>query len=128
MERDSKVEEQMSYDYKAQQEKNQSHVDNPQVGDLWHEMFSPYHIVLAVTDTDVIICEKTKPTDDYHYTFDLSEIKTVTLEEHKNIVTYSSMRDKFVADVVPKCKMMPLIEEWRAKRKEAMLQEMKYFL
>ena len=114
--------------YEEAQIKNKKHVDQPQVGDFWHEMFSPYHIVLAVTDTHVIICEKTKPTDNYHYTFDLSETKTVTLEEHKNIVTYTTMRDKFVADVVPNCKMMPLIEEWRAQRKESMLQEMKYFL
>jgi hypothetical protein len=38
------------------------------------------------------------------------------------------MRDKFVADVIPKSKMMPVIEEWRRKRKEAMMQEMKYFM
>ena len=114
--------------YEKQQEKNKRHADKPQVGDFWHEMFAPYHIVLAVTDTHVIICNKTKSVDADHYTFDLSETKTVTLEEHKNIVTYSTMRDKFVADVTPKSRMMPLIEEWRAKRKEAMMQEMKYFM
>lgn len=115
-------------EYEEQQKKNQLHVDQPQVGDLWHEMFSPYHIVLAVTDSHVIICEKTKPTDLSHYTFDLTETKTLTHIEHRDLVTYSSMRNKFVADVVPKCKMMPLIQKWRDERRESMLQEMKYFL
>ena len=114
--------------YEERQEQNKQHTDNPQVGDFWHEMFSPYHVVLAVTDTHVIICDKTVPAGSNHYTFDLTETKTVTLEEHKNIVTYSTMRDKFVADVVPKSRMMPWIEEWRRKRKEAMMQEMKYFM
>lgn len=116
------------YDYEKQQEFNQQHVDSPQVGDFWHEMFSPYHVVLAVTDSHVIICDKTKPVDSGHYTFDLTETKTVTLEEHKNIVTYSSMRDKFVADCVANSKMTPAIQEWRSQRRDAMMQEMKYFL
>jgi hypothetical protein len=114
--------------YEERQKQNKKHVDKPQVGDFWHEMFSPYHIVLAVTDTHVIICDKTVPAGSNHYTFDLTETKTVTLEEHKNIVTYQTMRDKFVADVVPKSRMMPWIEEWRRKRKEAMMQEMEYFM
>lgn len=114
--------------YKERQERNQKHVDQPMVGDYWHEMFSPYHIVLAVTDTHVIICEKTKPTDANHYTFDLTETRTITHLEHRDIVTYSTMRDRFVADVVPNSKMMPLIQTWRDERRAAMLQEMKYFL
>jgi hypothetical protein len=116
--------------FEAAQLKNKEHTDKPQVGDFWHEMFAPYHVVLAVTDTHVIICEKTKETDSNHYTFDLSETKTVTLQEHKDLVTYKSesMKHKFVADVVPESKMMPAIKEWRESRREAMLQEMKYFL
>jgi hypothetical protein len=117
-----------STSYNERHKKNQKHVDHPMVGDFWHEMFSPYHIVLAVTDTHVIICEKTKPVNPNGYTFDLTETRTVTHLEHRDIVTYSTMRDKFVADVVPNCKMMPLIQEWRDKRKLAMMEEMKYFL
>lgn len=117
-----------AYDFEAQQELNRKHVDSPMVGDMWHEMFSPYHIVLAVTDSHVIICEKTKPVDTGRYTFDLTDTKTVTLDEHKEIVTYSTMRDKFVADVVPNCKMMPAIEEWRQERREKMMTDLKYFL
>jgi hypothetical protein len=117
-----------STSYNERHKKNQKHVDQPMVGDFWHEMFSPYHIVLAVTDTHVIICEKTKSVGSTGYTFDLTETRTVTHLEHRDIVTYSTMRDKFVADVVPNCKMMPLIQEWRDKRKLAMMEEMKYFL
>lgn len=115
-------------EYEEQQKKNQLHVDQPQVGDFWHEMFSPYHIVLAVTDSHVIICDKTKPTDNSHYTFDLMETRTITHLEHRDLVTYSTMRNKFVADVVPNCRMMPWIQEWRDKKRKAMLQEMEYFL
>jgi len=116
--------------FEESQIKNQKHVDTPEVGDFWHEMFVPYHIVLAVTNTHVIICDKTKPTDDSHYTFDLSETKTITLQEHKDLVTYKSesMRHKFVADVIPNCKMISAIKEWRDNRRDAMLEEMKYFL
>lgn len=113
--------------YEERQELNRKHVDQPMVGDFWHEMFSPYHIVLAVTDSEVIICEKTKPVDSHHYTFDLSEVRTITHLEHRDIVTYSTMRDKFVADVVPNSKMMPLIQEWRDKKREELLSEIKYF-
>ena len=113
--------------YEERQILNKKHIDKPEVGDYWSEMFCPYHIVLAVTDTNVIICDKKKDLED-GWTFDLTETKTITLEEHKNLVTYTTMRDKFVADVTPKCRLLPLVEEWREKRRESMLKDMEYFL
>jgi len=113
--------------YEERQVLNQKHIENPQPGDFWHEMFSPYHVVLAVADNHVIICEKTKPTDANHYTFDLSETKTLSHLEHRNLVTYSSMRDKFVADVVPNSKLMPMVQEWRDAKFKELKSQLEYF-
>lgn len=113
--------------YEERQLLNKKHIEDPQPGDFWHEMFSPYHVVLAVADNHVIICEKTKPTDAHHYTFDLSETKTISHQEHRDLVTYQSMRDKFVADVVPNSKLMPMVKEWRDAKFKEIQSQLEYF-
>lgn len=113
--------------YEERQLLNKKHIEDPQPGDFWHEMFSPYHVVLAVADNHVIICEKTKPTDAHHYTFDLSETKTISHQEHRDLVTYKSMRDKFVADVVPNSKLMPMVKEWRDAKFKEIQSQLQYF-
>lgn len=113
--------------YEERQELNKKHIEDPQPGDFWHEMFSPYHVVLAVADNHVIICDKTKPTDWHHYTFDLSETKTISHQEHRDLVTYKSMRDKFVADVVPNSKLMPMVKEWRDAKFKEIQSQLEYF-
>lgn len=112
--------------YNERQERNLKHIENPQPGDYWNEMFCPYHVVLAVTDSSVIICDKKVDMDD-GWTFDLSETKTISHLEHRDLVTYSTMRDKFVADVVPNSKLMPMVQEWRDAKRKELENSMEYF-
>ena len=113
--------------YEERQVLNQKHIENPQPGDFWHEMFAPYHVVLAVTDSHVIICDKKVSVDSHHYTFDMSETKTISHLEHRDLVTYKTMRDKFVADVVPNSKLMSMVQEWRDEKLKQLQTEMEYF-
>lgn len=113
--------------YEERQHQNLRHIENPMPGDYWHEMFAPYHVVLAADDTYVTICDKTIDCGN-GWTFDLSETKQITHLEHRNLVTYSTMRDKFVAMVVPNSKLMPMVQEWRDKKREELLQQIKGLL
>jgi hypothetical protein len=113
--------------YAERQERNALHIEKPMPGDYWHEMFCPYHVVLAADDEYVTICDKKIDLKD-GWTFDLSETKQITHLEHRNIVTYTSMRDKFVADVVPNSKLMPAVQEWRDNKREELLKQIKGLL
>jgi hypothetical protein len=61
-------------------------------------------VVLDVTPIHVVICDKTKPTDKDHWTWDIDKIKVLTREAFALVPHYSSpkMADKFHCDVVPK--------------------------
>ena len=89
--------------YAQQQLLNKEHIENPQIGDFWHEMFSPYFVVAEITNNGVIVYDKTLPDGPNHYVFDETKQKIMNKEEMRNKVTYSTMRDSFVADVRP-CK------------------------
>lgn len=85
--------------YKKQQKLNEEHVKNPQIGDFWHEMFSPYFLVVGVVETGVIVLDETISISKSHYKFDETKPKFISLESLKERVTYPTMRDKFVANV-----------------------------
>ena len=89
-------------DWDKQQELNEQHVKKPRVGDFWHEMFFPYFLVVEVTKYGLIVLDKTKEVDEHHYTFDETKPRVMTKQELRNAVTYTTMRDKFVANVIPK--------------------------
>lgn len=91
---------------------NELHLRDPKPGDFWHERFCPYHIVLAVTPSGVVIADKTRPDGDSHYTFDLESAREITHEEHGKAVRYSS-GNGFVADVVP-VRAALSVREWKA--------------
>lgn len=88
--------------HEEQEQLNREHVKKPQVGDFWHEMFCPYFLVVEVTKHGIIVLDKTKPVDEGHYTFDEKQPKVMTLDDLYKAVTYETMRDKFVADCMPK--------------------------
>lgn len=85
---------------------DEEHVRNPQEGDFWHEMFSPYFLVVAVGDKGVLVVHKTVPVGRDHYRFDENELRYMTRQELRDKVTYPSMRDKFVADVIPRRRLV----------------------
>jgi hypothetical protein len=116
----------MAYDAAAQDRLNESHVAFPQPGDYWHEMFCPYHVVLAFDGTNVIVCEKKVDVDKDHWTFDLSETKTYPLDQFRKKVTYGSIAG-FVADVMPQSKLMPMVNEWRAAKRAEIQKQMDFY-
>lgn len=61
----------MKYDPDMQDLLNRKHSLNPQVGDYWHECFSPAGVVVGVTSVYVLVLEKSKSTDENHWTWDL---------------------------------------------------------
>lgn len=91
---------------------NRAHVEYPQPGDYWHEMFCPYFVILEVVDDHVVICEKTKQHSD-SWSFDLSECKVISRVELEKQVKYSTM-DKFVADVVP-YRLSSLVQDFKER-------------
>lgn len=80
---------------------NKKHLENPQEGDVWREMHVPYFKVLAVTKFGIVVFEKTYSVDENHYKFDETKPTLLTREEFKDRITYSTMPDKFVANVRP---------------------------
>lgn len=88
--------------YRKQQELNEEHVKNPQIGDFWHEMFIPYFLVVEIVTSGVIVLDETISISESHYKFDETKPKFISLESLKERVTYPTMRDKFVANVMVK--------------------------
>jgi hypothetical protein len=88
--------------HEEQEQLNREHAKNPQVGDFWHEIFSPYFLVVEITKYGIIVLDKTRPVDKDHYIFDETKPRVMTLDDLYKMVTYETMRDKFVADCRPK--------------------------
>ncbi len=84
---------------KSNKIQNQEALDNPQPGDYWNEMFSPYFIILKVIGNKLIICDTRKDVDKNHWTWSLKDWKLVDKNYLKKKVTYSTI-DGFCADVV----------------------------
>lgn len=84
---------------------NKARIEDPQLGDFWHEMFQPYFVVVGIRRTVlgakvVTVCQKTKSEDPNRWTWDLSKLDEISVAELRKQVTYSSM-DKCVASCEP---------------------------
>jgi hypothetical protein len=66
----------------------QYHLDFPEAGDYWMEMFMGCYIVLGVTDTEVIVCSEKIDVDNDHYTFDIDRTKRFTFIEWRCLLSY----------------------------------------
>lgn len=101
--------------WEDRQPRNRAHAVNPEVGDYWHEMFSPIRIVLAVNSTWVTICDKTKAVDDNCWEWDLGKARSLLKEDFGNGLFYKSaaLKHKTHCDVVPR-RMMDVVECWIA--------------
>jgi len=91
--------------------KSEKRFKKPKPGDYWHEMFTPYFVVLAVKP--LIVCDKTMERGDGWY-WDLSKAKEVSREWFEKRLTYSSpvMDGKLVAHVSTKSKTV--VEDWKS--------------
>ena len=107
--------------------KNKQALDNPQIGDYWHEMFCPYFVivnregkqyrVLSCLDHPKSFTGKEElnariQVDSGHWAFDYSKSMLVDHDWIRRTVTYESI-DGFVADVVNTEKTQQIAQEWR---------------
>jgi len=109
-------------------------LENPKIGDYWHEMFCPYFIIVDIKDKKFTILNcsdggmNRKETNakvdnrDGTWSFDYSKSMVVDHEWIRETVTYSSIKG-FVADVSRTEKSMRVVEEWRDYVQKSMLEE-----
>jgi hypothetical protein len=125
----------MSYDHKAQRERNQAALENPQPGDYWSEMFCPYFVVVELLDHyqyRVLSClggpnsfnRKDEPNarvdnGDDTWSFDYSKDMIVDLKWIADTVRYKSI-DGFVAHVDD---AQRVVTEWRSHRAAVLRKE-----
>lgn len=80
------------------------HLNDPKVGDYWHDMYHPVCVVVKVdsgTDT-VTICKTKVAVDDDHWTWDLSVTETMTKDKLKSWLSYSGKANiGYWVDVLP---------------------------
>lgn len=63
---------------------SEEHASNPEPGDYWHEMLCPVCVVVSVSEGKVTICKTTKEVDPDHWTWDISKLETMKVEDFKN--------------------------------------------
>jgi len=123
---------------------DERHFVSPEPGDFWHEMYTPFFIVLAVEDDSITICEKTKavyeepdqamlfrsyespddpevkeyfsrPRKDIGYTFDVGETRTVSRQEFDNMLKcYSFKPDQLTYKCIPG-RAKEFVKIWKVK-------------
>jgi hypothetical protein len=108
-------------------QENQQALDNPRPGDYWHEMFSPYFVIVNREGDQyrVLSCmggphhylrkhelNARIEIDRDHWAFDYSKSMLVDHEWMRRAVTYGSI-DGFVADVYNTEKTQLIVTEWR---------------
>lgn len=114
----------MTYDYEQKKLENQQGLENPRIGDYWHEMFCPYFLVVDVKDDDITVLSclggiytrkhelNAKIDTKDGWTFDLSKSMVVNREWMTKAVKYESI-EGFVADVSNSEKTLKIAMEWR---------------
>jgi hypothetical protein len=106
-------------------ELNQDGVDNPQVGDYWHERFCPYFCVVEVNGKDITVlsclssCNINAKIDNKDGTWSLDYTKHMVVDRDwiRDLVTYKSIPG-FCADVVRKGPNSTIAVEWRSYKCE----------
>lgn len=102
-------------------ETNQAAIENPQIGDYWHERFCPYFVIVDIIgDKYIILCawdykdEARNARVDLSsgWYWDYSKHSVVTKEWLYARVIYDDIPD-FVADVVRSDKWKLVAKEWK---------------
>ena len=114
----------MNYDYEERKVKNQQSLENPRIGDYWHERFCPYFVVVDVKGDDITVLSclgggytrkdelNAKIDLKDGWTFDFSKSMVVNREWMTKAVKYESI-EGFVADVGHSEKTVGIAMEWR---------------
>lgn len=85
----------------TQIELNDKHLDDPQPGDYWHEMFCGICVILKRIRNQVVLCRTKKSIDKDHWTWDLDRLEIMTLDDFKAWLSYNSIPGCW-CDVCPK--------------------------
>jgi hypothetical protein len=81
-------------------ERAEAHINEPCVGDYWHETFCPVCVVLSVSDFRLVICKHTTAFDD-GWTWALDNRTDISRDEFKQWLAYKSIPG-YWADVAPR--------------------------
>jgi hypothetical protein len=118
-------------------EKNQEALDNPQVGDYWHETFCPYFLVVAVRDDKITVLSCLGGENSFNrkneqnarsmnkgdtWSFDYSKHMVVNRTWMAKAVKYST-NDGFVANVI-RDGMTKVVEEWKQFHRARLTKEL----
>ncbi len=76
--------------FEEQDRLNREHMANPQVGDYWHEAFTPICVVLGRDGDEAILCKRTKEASPNHWTWDLRQVERITLKAFAEWLSYKS--------------------------------------
>ena len=120
-----------------QNQLNQDALANPQPGDFWHEMFSPYFLVVHVAGDAITVLSCLGGPDSYNrkseinakvdnkdgtWSFDYSKSQVVDRTWLSELVLYKSIPG-FVADVVRSERSLATVTEWRDHQSQALLNQ-----
>jgi hypothetical protein len=79
---------------------NREHAKSPQIGDYWHERFVPILVIVSRSDTNLVVCKTRRDLKDREsWTWELSKLERMTIDELEKYVKYSTM-DEYWCDVV----------------------------
>lgn len=90
---------------------NAAAIANPKPGDFWHEMFSPYFIVVDVKQDKITVLNTVIHGDDGYY-FDYDKPVVVDREWMEKRVKYETI-DAFCADVYSNNNTKEIVAQWR---------------
>jgi hypothetical protein len=118
-------------------EANQKAFANPRIGDYWHELFSPYFIIVDINNDKYTVLSCLGGFDSFtrkdeinarievdsdHWGFDYSKSMVVDYAWIKKAVKYESI-DGFVADVSNTEKTQTIVSEWREFKGKQILKQ-----
>lgn len=84
-------------------ELNEKHSREPLIGDYWMDHLAPVLCVIEVGKFSVSVLEKKIEVDDFHWTWDITKISTMSRKQFYNSLHYSTanLKHKCWANVVP---------------------------
>jgi hypothetical protein len=102
---------------------NWKHVNDPQPGDYWHEMFGPCYLVVDRSRLAVSYLEHIVSLEEgKKWAWDTKRVTTTSIEDFVKLLSYTSLKEKTWCDVIPNWKYgQAFIDEVFAEKDDAIL-------